>query len=160
MSKITASRSQGRSPVTNPDILHRNLATAVIAFHDAIARKTGVGISENRCLSALALLGPVTAGRLARETGFTTGAITGIVDRLEKAGHVRREPNPEDRRSVIITPLNQPERARQAQQLFQPLTEAMARLRREFDRQELDTVYMYLRRTTDILKQEARKLES
>jgi DNA-binding MarR family transcriptional regulator len=44
----------------------------------------------------------VTAGRLAEVTGLTTGAITGVVDRLEKAGLVRRERDPEDRRKVFI----------------------------------------------------------
>jgi DNA-binding MarR family transcriptional regulator len=158
MSKISASPSQLRN--ADPDLLHRNLATAVIAFHEAAARRNGMGISEHKCLGALALLGPVTAGQLARETGFTTGAITGIVDRLEKAGHVRREPNPDDRRSVIIHLLHDAERARRGKQLFQSLTEAMARLRDEFSAGELKTIYRYLLSTTEILKDEARKLET
>ena len=156
MSKILTSPDKQAGP-TEADLLHRSLATAVVAFQDAVARKYAIGISELRCLSALALLGPVTAGQLARDTGFTTGAITGIVDRLEKAGHVRRERNPQDRRSVIIRPMNL--RTRQTQQLFQPLTDAMARMRREYTQQELDTIYSYLRRTTEILKEEAQRLD-
>jgi DNA-binding MarR family transcriptional regulator len=154
MSKITT------RPEIDPDILHRNLATAVIAFHDAVARKAGLSISEHKCLGALALTGPVTAGQLARETGFTTGAITGIVDRLEKAGHVRREPNPEDRRSVIIRLLHEETRRRQSQPLFQSLTDAMARLRQGYTEAELATIHAYLAQTTEILKAEAGKLDS
>jgi DNA-binding MarR family transcriptional regulator len=56
-------------------------------------------------LGALCLLllhGPAPAGRLAELTGLTTGAVTGVVDRLEKNGYVRREPDPADRRKVIV----------------------------------------------------------
>jgi DNA-binding MarR family transcriptional regulator len=52
--------------------------------------------------------GRMTAGRLAELTGLTTGAITGVVDRMEKAGLVRRERDSEDRRKVFIVPV--PER--------------------------------------------------
>jgi len=44
------------------------------------------------------------AGRLADLTGLTTGAVTGIIDRLEKAGYVRRVNDPRDRRITIIKP--------------------------------------------------------
>ncbi len=157
-------KTHARSPLscenTNPDLLHRNLATAVIAFHEAAARRNGMGVSEHKCLGALGLLGPVTAGQLARESGFTTGAITGIVDRLEKAGLVRREPNPEDRRSVIIRLVEGDNgRTERTAGLFQSLTEAMARLRSDYSEADLATIYDYLERTTEVLKQEARKLE-
>ena len=56
-------------------------------------------------LDILARHGPMTAGRLAEMTGLTTGAITGLVDRLERRGYARREPHPTDRRSVIVQPL-------------------------------------------------------
>jgi DNA-binding MarR family transcriptional regulator len=56
-------------------------------------------------LDILARHGPITAGRLAELTGLTTGAITGLVDRLESRGYARREPHPTDRRSVLVRPL-------------------------------------------------------
>lgn len=143
----------------DPDLLHRNLSTAVIAFHDAVARCSGLGISEHKCLGALALMGQVTAGQLAEATGFTTGAITGIVDRLEKAGLVKREPNPNDRRSVIIQAVRDEGRSKRAVALFRPLTNAMANLRQSYSEQELALIYGYLARTTAILKEEAQKLE-
>jgi|SRR5438270_2228152 len=65
-----------------------------------------VGINSTD-LGALCLLlrrGPTPAGQLAELTGVTTGAVTGVVDRLEKAGFVRREAHPTDRRKVIVTP--------------------------------------------------------
>jgi hypothetical protein len=50
----------------------------------------------------------ITAGALAAHTGLTTGAITGVVDRLARAGYVRREPNRRDRRSVIVSRVPSP----------------------------------------------------
>lgn len=140
------------------DLLHRNLSTAVIAFHEAVARKAGLSISEHKCLGALSALGTATAGQLSRDTGFTTGAITGIVDRLERAGHVRRKPNPRDRRSVLIVLLRDKIRRKRAQALFRGLSRAVARLRRGCRNSELVTIDGYLAGVTDILKREARKL--
>jgi DNA-binding MarR family transcriptional regulator len=143
----------------DPNLLHKRLATAVIAFHDAVARKSKLGISEHKCLGALLELGTVTAGQLACETGFTTGAITGIVDRLERAGHAVRERNPKDRRSVLIRALNPKKCLKKSVPLFQPLTAAMAGLRAHYTKDELATIFDYLARTTEILKEQARKLE-
>ncbi len=56
------------------------------------------------CMCLLQLNGPATAGWLAETTGLTTGAVTGVVDRLERAGYARREPDPHDRRRVIVKP--------------------------------------------------------
>lgn len=56
------------------------------------------------CMCLLQLNGPATPGWLAEQTGLTTGAVTGMIDRLERAGYVRREPDPEDRRRVIVQP--------------------------------------------------------
>jgi hypothetical protein len=56
------------------------------------------------CMCLLQLNGPATPGWLAEKTGLTTGAVTGMIDRLEHAGYVRREPDPEDRRRVIVQP--------------------------------------------------------
>jgi DNA-binding MarR family transcriptional regulator len=56
------------------------------------------------CMCLLELNGPATPGWLAEMTGLTTGAVTGMVDRLERAGYVSREPDPKDRRRVIVRP--------------------------------------------------------
>lgn len=160
MSKISARRTKPLPPAPiDPDLLHRNLSTAVIAFHEAIARKSGLGVSEHKCLGALALTGPVTAGHLAEATGFTTGAITGIVDRLEKLGLVRRALNPADRRSVIIHPIVDDSRHNRTAALFRPLSEAMAVLQKSYSAAELALIYAYLERTTAILKDQAAKLD-
>jgi DNA-binding MarR family transcriptional regulator len=54
-------------------------------------------------IHVLQLYGPATPGRLAMWTGLSTGGVTVALDRLQKAGYIRREPNPADRRSLIVT---------------------------------------------------------
>src|SRR5260221_11361570 len=71
-------------------------------FSQTVADRAGVSSSDLECLDFLNLEGRVTAGRLAEVTGLTTGAITGVVDRLEAAGLVRRERDEADRRKVFI----------------------------------------------------------
>src|SRR5690242_19990866 len=73
-----------------------------VVFGQAVANVAGISNSVLECLDFLNLEGRVTAGRLAEVTGLTTGAITGVVDRLEKAGFVRRERDEADRRKVFI----------------------------------------------------------
>ena len=71
-------------------------------FSQTVASRAGISSSDLECLDFLNLDGRVTAGRLAEVTGLTTGAITGVVDRLEKAAFVRRERDENDRRKVFI----------------------------------------------------------
>src|SRR6266513_4425088 len=84
------------------EALRRSSAQGVI-FGQTVANVAGISGSDLECLEFLNLEGRVTAGRLAEVTGLTTGAITGVVDRLEKAGLVRRERDADDRRKVFIT---------------------------------------------------------
>jgi DNA-binding MarR family transcriptional regulator len=81
--------------------VRRSSALGVI-FGQTVANRAGISSSDLECLDFLNLEGRVTAGRLAEVTGLTTGAITGVVDRLEKAGLVRRERDANDRRKVFI----------------------------------------------------------
>src|SRR6266568_3807344 len=108
--------------------LHRDLATAVIAFHEAGARRLGMTGAERKCAGMIAELGEATPKQLAGLTGLSTGAITGIVDRLVRAGYAEREPNPKDRRSVIIRARNTERLARETRPIFASLTVAMSAL--------------------------------
>jgi DNA-binding MarR family transcriptional regulator len=70
-------------------------------FSNAVAARLGVNSTDLECLGYL-VDGPVTAGRLAEATGLTSGAITGVIDRLERAGFARRERDTADRRRVLV----------------------------------------------------------
>ena len=80
----------------------RRLSLATIMFHQAVADRLGLNPTDHKCIDLLASAGWTTAGELAEATGLTTGAITGVIDRLEAAGFVRREDDPNDRRRVIV----------------------------------------------------------
>ena len=83
----------------------RQQSTWTVLFHNAVAGQVGLNITDLKCLDMLIHRGPLTAGQIAEATGLTTGAVTGVIDRLEKAGYVRREKDPSDRRRVIVQPV-------------------------------------------------------
>ncbi len=100
-----ARRSLPQEESPSEIILGREFSTSVVVFQEAIAARLGLNATDYRCLEVILRKGQMTAKALAEEVRLTTGAITGIVDHLEKAGYVERVENPTDRRSVIIRPL-------------------------------------------------------
>src|SRR5262245_12370970 len=72
------------------------------AFDNSAARALGVNLTDLHCLNIVENRGGLTAGALAAEASLTTGAVTGVVDRLERAGYARRVPDPTDRRRIKI----------------------------------------------------------
>lgn len=75
-----------------------------IQMHEAIARKAGLSGTDHKYLGFLIEKGQMTAGELSNLTGLTTGAVTGLIDRLEKKKLVKRRFAEDDRRKVIIEP--------------------------------------------------------
>src|SRR5271157_6269130 len=71
-------------------------------FNEGLAKKLKLSRTDMRCLDLIGRLGPMTAGRLAEESGLTNGAVTFILDRLEEAGMVTRRRDTEDRRRVWV----------------------------------------------------------
>lgn len=139
--------------------LHRDLATAVIAFHEAGARRLGMTAAERKCAGIIAELGKVTPKQLAEATGLSTGAITGIVDRLERAGYAKREPNPADRRSVIVRPCNTERLGRESLSIFAALTEAMNRLNARYSHEQRNLILLHLEETIAVLRKQTAKLQ-
>jgi DNA-binding MarR family transcriptional regulator len=147
---------------TDPDrlgeLIGRELSTAVVMFHEAVGKRLGLSGTERKLLDVLSRLGPSTAGELATHTGLTSGAITGVVDRLVKAGYAQREPNPRDRRSVIVTLLASPASARLGPEVFAPLGQAIADLSAQYQPAELAAIASYLVGLTDILRAQTTRL--
>lgn len=74
-----------------------------VLLHHTVASKAGINVTDAQCVNLLSLDGPMTPGQLAQSMGITTGgAITAVVDRLEKAGFVKRTRDADDRRKVIV----------------------------------------------------------
>ena len=71
---------------------------------DLVCQLLGVNRTDARCLDILDEHGRMSAGDLAQKSGLTSGAITAVIDRLERAGYARRVPDPSDRRRVLVEP--------------------------------------------------------
>ena len=97
-------------------------------FHQTVADVLGLHITDHKCLNLIHRFGAMPAGRLAELTGLTTGAVTGIIDRLEAAGYVRRTNDPKDRRRTIVGPTRDRRLERKIEEIFMPLHERMHKL--------------------------------
>jgi DNA-binding transcriptional ArsR family regulator len=80
----------------------RRTSSLMQLVSQAAADQIGINATDLNCLNILSFSGHMTAGELARATGLTTASITGVADRLEEAGFVRRERDARDRRRVVI----------------------------------------------------------
>jgi DNA-binding MarR family transcriptional regulator len=140
------------------ELLGRELSSAVVMFHQAVAERLGLNATDFRAVEILGRLGPVTAGRLAEETGLSTGAITGVLDRLERTGYVRRERDPGDRRRVIIHVVPDMDRKGEVTEIFARLYRTMAAQMEEYDQGELALITDFLQRTIQVLQQETAQL--
>ena len=99
----------------------RETSTETIMLHQAVADVLGLHITDHKCLDIIYRYGAMPAGRLAELTGLTTGAVTGIIDRLEKSGYVRRTDDPKDRRRIIVEPTRNKKLERKLEAIFAPL---------------------------------------
>ena len=103
---------------------------AATEFDEGLAKKLKLSRTDLRCLDLIGRLGPMTAGRLAEESGLTTGAVTFILDRLEEAGMVTRRRDTEDRRRVWVDIV--PEAQQRLADLQQPVADEMRRVSQHF----------------------------
>jgi DNA-binding MarR family transcriptional regulator len=96
--------SERRAQLNASLIAHiRKFIAGSILFNNQVAERTGLRLTDMQCMNVLELMGPSTPKTLAAGTGLTTGGVTVMLDRLEKAGYVKRSPNPGDRRSVLVS---------------------------------------------------------
>jgi DNA-binding MarR family transcriptional regulator len=110
-------------------------------FAKTVADRAGISSSDMDCMDFLNVEGRMTAGRLAELTGLTTGAITGVIDRLEKAGFVRRERDESDRRKVFIAPV--PERMMEIGRYYTLMQRAMEKQAEGYSDAELKVLLRY-----------------
>lgn len=127
----------------------QKLSSQSVLFSQAVAERLGLNPSDLECLGILFEEGATTAGQLAEITGLTTGAITGIVDRLEKAGYVRRQKDPRDRRRVIVEPVAA-RAEREVEPLFAPLAEGMSELYARYTEEQLALILDFATRALPI----------
>jgi DNA-binding MarR family transcriptional regulator len=128
------------------------------SFYRAAAARAGMTISDLQVLELLESAGPSTAGQLADLTGLTTGAITGMLNRLEEAGHVRRERDPSDGRRVIVRPTPGGTGGHAAGARLAALGTAWDDLALEIDAAETAVVLAFLKRCNTLARAEILRL--
>jgi DNA-binding MarR family transcriptional regulator len=99
----------------------RGNQNAVDQMDEAAHRAIGVNSTDGRCLDVIDRRGLISAGQLASEAGLTTGAVTAVLDRLEEKALVRRVPDPDDRRRVLVEVTDR--HRQEAARLYFPLKE-------------------------------------
>jgi DNA-binding MarR family transcriptional regulator len=131
-------------------LLGRDFVASVVVFHDLVGRCLGVSATDRKCLDLLSR-GSVTAGELARFTGLTTGAVTGIIDRLVKAGYAERISDPEDRRRVLVARKRHSRLDKVLPAIFDPLRRDMAAVTAVYTQRELGVIADFLTRSREVL---------
>jgi len=130
----------------------RNYSDHSLLMHEAIARKAGLSGTDHKYLGLIMEHEELTAGQIAGLTGLTTGAVTGLIDRLEKKELVIRKFSREDRRKVIIVP--QIENAMKLlMPVFQELQEKTRQLLSQFGEEELKIIERYFVDAAKLMKE-------
>jgi DNA-binding MarR family transcriptional regulator len=125
-------------------------------FDSTVIELAGVNRTDWRCLDILGTRGPMTAGQLAEAVRLTTGAVTGVLDRLEGAGLVRRVRDTDDRRKVIVEVTDEVDRA--GAPVYGPLMADVAEAHAVFDVDELETITKFIRIERELLARHTKRV--
>ena len=127
------------------------------AFDNLAAERLGLNRTDLHCINIIENSGGLTAGELAAESGLTTGAVTGVVDRLERAGFARRVSDPTDRRRVKLEVT--PKFYARADKIWGPVAADWAsRLGGRFTAEDLERVTDFLRTTNELSREHLERL--
>src|SRR5215468_8946073 len=124
----------------------RDVSGEGVLYSQAVADRLGINSTDLECLDHISR-GPVTAGWLAELTGLTTGAITGVIDRLERAGLARRAPDAHDRRKTLVRAL--PAVAERVAPLFEPMERSAIAVLAKYRNEELQLLLNFLNAARD-----------
>jgi DNA-binding MarR family transcriptional regulator len=136
----------------------RRQQTAYDRFHDAVAGYLKINRTDLRCLDLLDQRGRQTAGELSEATGLSTGAVTAMLDRLERVGYVRRVRDTGDRRRVLVEPTDLADKY--ATEVYAPLAAQAEPLYDRFTEQELHTIVDYLRTVNEFYGAQITRVEA
>jgi DNA-binding MarR family transcriptional regulator len=138
--------------------LGRVMSTQTVFLHQAIAQSVGLNATDTKCVDLILRNDPpqVTSGWLAEKTGLTTGAITHIVDRLEKAGYIERDRDANDRRKVLLR-VRMENLAKLAPR-YEQIGEAYMEIIEEYSNAQLQLICEYLEKVSAVSERELTKL--
>jgi DNA-binding MarR family transcriptional regulator len=154
MSTPTANESTRRELLKKLWELGRKMSTQTVFLHQAIAQSVGLNATDTKCID-LILRGPggsVTAGWLSDTTGLTTGAITHILNRLEKRQFIERVRDTRDRRKVFIRV--RPESLEPLIPKYEAMGKSYMSLVEQYGDEELQLICDYLEKTSEVSERE------
>ncbi len=122
----------------------REYGISAVLFRHAVGERLGVHVTDMECLALIFFKGLASPSEISRYTGLTSGATTAMLDRLEQARLIERQPNPHDRRGTLIVLTN--ERNKELDAIFAPGREAIKRLTASYSEHELETIADYLKK--------------
>jgi len=135
----------------------RRSQNATDRFDQAVADALGLNRTDMRCLDVLQREGSVTAGRLAEQTGLTSGAMTTALDRLERAGYARRVRDESDRRRVLVE--LRPEAFRNAGNFYSEHIAQSERLYQRYTEEQLELLLHFVREGREFNELHAARVE-
>lgn len=130
----------------------RQYSDASVLMHEAISRRAGLSGTDHKYLGLLIQKGEMTAGEFSKLTGLTNGAVTGLIDRLEKKKLVKRRFDKDDRRKIIIVP-NTQNAMKLLEPLFAELQAKTQQLIESFSENELQVIEKYFTSATSIMNE-------
>ncbi|MFB7159307.1 MarR family winged helix-turn-helix transcriptional regulator [Lysinibacillus sp. NPDC056232] len=143
---------------TENNILGQEFSSALIMFHQEVANKLDLNITDYKVLGIIPN-GGITAGEIAIHTGLSTGMVTTVVDRLEKKNYVYRDKHPSDRRKVIIK--NNIEKTyTELAPIFQSFGVEMRKIYSSYNDHEIKTIMSFLNKSIEVFKKETAKLKN
>lgn len=123
----------------------RQLSTAIDGLDARAALRFGINRTDLRCLDVLTSTGPRTASELAAAVGLSSGGLSIALERLERAGYIKRRQHPDDRRSVVVEATDKAHSV--DQEIFGQIEDRMRRLFGGYKPAELEVILRFLRDT-------------
>jgi DNA-binding MarR family transcriptional regulator len=139
-------------------LLGEQESTETAMLHQAAAASYGLGITDMKALQIVLREGPQTAGQLAVRLRLTTGAVTSVLDRLERESLIVRSPDSEDRRKIIVTA--NADALAERDNVYRSIGDAYAALQRRFTTSELEFLVRYYEASIEVIRREIVRLGS
>ena len=136
----------------------RKFTRSTLMLQQMIAEKAGLYVTDAECIDYLKEMGPSTAGDLSKATRLTTGAITNVIDRLERAGFVKRSHDSKDRRKVVVSYINQKKTGMEIH--YASLAKAVQNLLSSYTKKDLNLLIKHTNELTKIYKEQVTELRN
>jgi DNA-binding MarR family transcriptional regulator len=143
---VDAARRRRRLSTAIKDSL-RELSIQLSLLNHQVGARVDLKDVDFECLDVISRHGPLSPSTLARRAGLHPATMTGILDRLERAGWVARERDPSDRRAVVVRALR--DRSKEVFRLYSGMNTSMDDICAGYGETELELLADFLRRTAD-----------